>query len=158
MPSKAIYFAGPLFTQAERDWNAAVATELRAGGYNVLLPQDQAAAIVKSTGGLTAQERTALFAVSIDSIRQADAVVAILDGPDADSGTCFECGYAFALNRPIVGVRTDLRFGGDDKDRGVNLMLSESCKTVKWMGIELLAKDHRHTATAILAALKSIGL
>jgi len=35
-------------------------------------------------------------------------LVAIMDGPDPDSGTARECGYAFG-KKPIVLVRTDLR-------------------------------------------------
>ncbi|MFZ8305224.1 nucleoside 2-deoxyribosyltransferase, partial [Staphylococcus aureus] len=64
----------------------------------------------------------------------ADAVVAILDGADPDSGTCFECGLAFALGIPIVAVRTDFRAGGDDlpgqKLSAINLMLSQSASKV----------------------------
>ena len=36
-----IYFAGPLFTAAERDWNVALCGALRAAGHEVFLPQEQ---------------------------------------------------------------------------------------------------------------------
>ena len=36
------------------------------------------------------------------------SVVAIMDGPDPDSGTSWEVGYAFG-KMPIVLVRTDIR-------------------------------------------------
>ena len=32
-----------------------------------------------------------------------------MDGPDPDSGTCWEVGYAFGLKKWIVLVRTDIR-------------------------------------------------
>jgi nucleoside 2-deoxyribosyltransferase len=32
-----------------------------------------------------------------------------MDGPDPDSGTCWEVGYAFGLRNWIVLVRTDMR-------------------------------------------------
>ena len=51
-------------------------------------------------------------------------VLAWLDGPDADSGTCFEAGYAFAKGIPVIGIRTDFR---DNQERGVNIMLSRAC-------------------------------
>ncbi len=140
-PNRVVYFAGPLFTQGERSWNAKVVSGLRAAGFDVLLPQEQAQAIVKSTGGLTPEERATLFRIAIESVDRADLVIAILDGPDADSGTSFECGYAFAKNTPVLGIRTDLRFGGDDKDRAANLMLSESCRRFMWIGLDSLAKD-----------------
>ena len=60
----------------------------------------------------------------------ADALVAILDGADADSGTSFECGLAYALGIPIVAVRTDFRGGGDDLPGQalptINLMLAQA--------------------------------
>ena len=55
-------------------------------------------------------------------------IIAILDGPDSDSGTCFEVGYGFALAKPIIGARTDFRQCGDTG--GLNLMLSESCNHI----------------------------
>ena len=36
-----VYFAGPLFTTAERAWNAEVAAALRIAGHEVFLPQEQ---------------------------------------------------------------------------------------------------------------------
>ena len=53
-----------------------------------------------------------------------DVVVAILDGPDADSGTSFEMGYARARGKRVIGVRTDFR---GSEDHGLNLMLSNAC-------------------------------
>lgn len=57
-------------------------------------------------------------------IGKCDLVVAILDGADADSGTSAEIGYAYAIKKPVVGVRTDFRIS---EDRGLNLMLSHIC-------------------------------
>jgi nucleoside 2-deoxyribosyltransferase len=53
-----------------------------------------------------------------------EVVVAILDGPDADSGTSFEMGYARGRGKRVIGVRTDFR---GSKDHEVNLMLSNAC-------------------------------
>jgi nucleoside 2-deoxyribosyltransferase len=150
-----LYFAGPLFTQAERDWNTAVVAELRLAGYVVLLPQEQAAEIVKSSTGLTPTERRQLFTRAVHSVKEADAVVAVLDGPDPDSGTCFECGCAFAFEKPVVGVRTDLRLGGDATEHAVNLMLSESCARV--VPVKAFSDTHQTTAQKIIAALRQIG-
>ena len=33
-----LYFAGPLFTTAERAWNAEVTAALRAAGHEIFLP------------------------------------------------------------------------------------------------------------------------
>ncbi len=49
-----------------------------------------------------------------------------MDGADPDSGTAWECGYAFGKGNPVVCYRTDFRIARDSKDAPYNLMLSES--------------------------------
>ena len=56
-------------------------------------------------------------------IRQSAGVLAVLDGYDVDSGTAAEIGYAAALEKPIVGMRTDLRVTGDNEATIVNLQV-----------------------------------
>jgi nucleoside 2-deoxyribosyltransferase len=136
-----LYFAGPLFTQAERAWNRAIADALSAAGHRVFLPQTEVQAI-------DSLEADAIFQVDVDGVKSADVVVAILDGADADSGTCFECGIAYALGIPIVAVRTDFRGGGDalpgQKLATVNLMLAQAAA-----GVVLVSEP---TATAEVVA------
>ena len=43
-----------------------------------------------------------------------------------DSGTAWECGYAYAKGKPLVCYRTDFRITGDTEGAPYNLMLSES--------------------------------
>lgn len=122
-----LYFAGPLFTQPERDWNARMARTLTEAGHDVFLPQTEVKAI-------TSLDADTIFAVDVDGVRRADAVVAVMDGADPDSGTSFECGLAFALGLPIVVVRTDFRAGGDalpgQKLATINLMLSQPAAAI----------------------------
>ncbi len=119
------YLAAPLFTQAERRWNAELAKLLRARGCRVILPQEKAEKML--TGKIKFDAQT-LFDHAVNSLEKCDVVIAVLDGPDPDSGTSWECGYAWKLGRPIIGVRTDLRPGGDDPTLPVNLMLGRSCQ------------------------------
>jgi nucleoside 2-deoxyribosyltransferase len=112
-----IYLAGPLFTTAEKDFNHCLAGEIKKRtGLPVFLPQEEC-------GKLSRPDE--IFRACLHGINQSKIVVAILDGPDADSGTCFESGYAYARGMPVIGVRTDFRQCGDDG--GLNLMLSKSC-------------------------------
>jgi nucleoside 2-deoxyribosyltransferase len=122
---KRIYFAGPLFTQAEWQWNARLAAELRGRGVEVLLPQETAEPMLKDPSKFDAQK---LFETNISDIEKAGVVLAVLDQADPDSGTCRECGYAYKVGRPIIGLRTDIRGGGDDPGQVVNLMLSKCCR------------------------------
>jgi nucleoside 2-deoxyribosyltransferase len=124
-----IYLAGPLFNIAERDFNQRLTMLLREKGHEVWLPQEF-------------EQRTMtpkqIFIKDVDGIDWADVVVANMDGPDPDSGTSWECGYAYR-KKPVIVFRTDFRVG--DKIRGdvpetaqidaapYNLMLTESATT-----------------------------
>ena len=110
-----IYFAGPLFSAAERDWNAALTTALRGAGHEVFLPQEQ-------EPGLDA---AGIFATDLGGIDWADCLVAIMDGADPDSGTCWEVGYAYR-KKPIVLVRTDMRRRAGSGGSAYNAMLMQS--------------------------------
>lgn len=66
---------------------------------------------------------TRLGAANAANIRRADAVLAILDGADVDSGTAAEIGFAAALKKPIVGVRLDKRQAGDNEGATVNMQV-----------------------------------
>lgn len=93
-----LYFAAPLFSAAERAWNAEIVAELRAAGHEVFLPQEQE----------PGKDAAGIFATDVGGIDWAAALVAIMDGPDPDSGTAWECGYAYG-KKPVILVRTDIR-------------------------------------------------
>jgi nucleoside 2-deoxyribosyltransferase len=58
-----------------------------------------------------------------ESIQECDAVIAVLDGVDVDSGTAAEIGYAYGLSKRIWGLRTDFRLAGDNEAAIVNLQV-----------------------------------
>ena len=60
---------------------------------------------------------------NVAAIDACDAVFAILDGPDVDSGTAAEIGYAFAKRKPILGYRNDFRLSADNEGAKVNLQV-----------------------------------
>lgn len=57
------------------------------------------------------------------AIDSCDALVAVLDGVDVDSGTAAEIGYAYAREKPIVGYRGDFRLSADNIGSIVNLQV-----------------------------------
>ena len=113
-----LYIAGPLFTAAEREWNVRIARSLESAGYEVWLPQEH-----------EPREKiaTEIFVMDVQGIDWTDILIGIMDGPDPDSGTCWECGYAYATKKTVLLVRTDFRTGSDNTFAPYNLMLSESC-------------------------------
>ena len=109
-----IYMAGPLFSTAECDFNASLAYHLRDLGHEVFLPQENE----------QGENANKIFRSDIAGIEWAELVLGNLDGPDPDSGTCWELGYGFAKGLHIGVYRTDFRIHkGFDP---INLMMTES--------------------------------
>jgi nucleoside 2-deoxyribosyltransferase len=136
-----LYFAGPLFTTAERTWNAEVTAALRAAGHEVFLPQEQE----------PGKDSSGIFATDVGGIDWAEGVVAIMDGPDPDSGTAWEVGYAFGSRKPVVLVRTDFRTLAGDAG-AYNPMLAQSA-TVR---VDVPAGSTTEVIGAVLDALTRI--
>jgi nucleoside 2-deoxyribosyltransferase len=136
-----LYFAGPLFSTAERVWNAEVAAALRAAGHEVFLPQE------KEPG----MDGPGIFATDVGGIDWADGLVAIMEGPDPDSGTAWEVGYAFGTKKPVVLVRTDIRAGAGSVG-DYNPMLTQAATA----RIDLPAASTAEVIAAILDALARI--
>ena len=57
------------------------------------------------------------------AIDDCQAVFAVLDGVDVDSGTSAEIGYAFARGKKILGYRGDFRLSADNEGATVNLQV-----------------------------------
>jgi nucleoside 2-deoxyribosyltransferase len=146
-----IYLAGPLFTVAERDFNARLAARLREGGHEVFVPQES------EQRTMTARQ---IFESDVAGVDWAEVVVANMDGPDPDSGTCWECGYAFR-KKPIVVFRTDFRAADEPGKAPFNLMLSESaarCLDVAFKDRDdLVPADVDYIASRIIAALQEVA-
>src|SRR5215471_20097973 len=121
-----IYLAGPLFSVAERAFNELLADRLRTAGHKVWLPQES------EQRPMSARQ---VFEKDVEGVDWAEVVVANMDGPDPDSGTSWECGYAYR-KKPVILFRTDFRAGhrlpGDlpqleeQSDAPYNLMLTEA--------------------------------
>src|SRR3954453_8872108 len=85
-----IYFAGPLFTPYERSFIDDCAARLRAEGIDGFVPHENALAQVDTSP-------STIFAKDWEGLSNADAVVALLDGPMVDDGTACEIGIFYAL-------------------------------------------------------------
>jgi len=130
-----IYLAGPLgFSESGRNFaDRILIPELSRLGFQIIDPfkltdQSKIAAVLRLP---TAEGRRAAWKklnteigrnnqIAIDDC---DAVLAILDGADVDSGTASEIGYAFARHKPILGYRSDFRLSSDNEGSIVNLQV-----------------------------------
>lgn len=132
--SKSIYLASPLgFAASTRSFMEELAGRLREH-VTVVNPWDDqrfAPEFAELEAVDSVSERSARLCVinaelgraNTASIDRADAVFAILDGVDVDSGTAAEIGYAFARGKYVAGLRTDFRLAGDNPGSIVNLQV-----------------------------------
>lgn len=103
---KLIYVAGPLFNLIERNYLEHIASVLEKEGYKTFLPHRDVGLLTE----ITLEERSKIFSMDLDALSRADACVALLVGPDHDSGTCAELGYSYAKNKPCFGITDDIRW------------------------------------------------
>lgn len=121
-----IYQAGPLFSQAERQWHTKLTLKLEKAGHIVIWPGNLLSpeSIAEAEGGAI----QLIFKACSGAIDQCTCLVALLDGTQVDDGTAWEIGYAYAKGLPIYGIRTDSRIAGDTPYNHMNSMI-EGCLT-----------------------------
>lgn len=132
--SPRIYLASPLgFAESTRAFMEELVSDLRAV-ITVINPWDDVrfagefAAIARIDSVAEREGRLAtinkeLGRSNTQSIEESDAVFAVLDGVDVDSGTAAEIGFAFARQKRVHGLRTDFRLAGDNAGSLVNLQV-----------------------------------
>lgn len=112
-----IYFAAPLFSQAECSFNQSLTTKLEQIGHQVFLPQRDGVNGTRSPyKQMTKEERRlALFQLDTTKIMESDIFLFVLDGRVPDEGACVELGIAYTYkktqqpNKLLVGLHTDAR-------------------------------------------------
>ena len=112
-----IYFAAPLFCQAEQAFNLQLTGKLEERGLTVFLPQRDGVESSKPPyNEMTHDEqRQAIFVLDRDKILDADVFLFVLDGRVPDEGACVELGIAYGQkhllqqDKLIIGLQTDSR-------------------------------------------------
>jgi len=100
---KTIYFAGPdVFNQDYAELTAVIRALCADNGLNPLLP-----------GGLGLDSAESIFRHNLALIDRADGLIANLNPfrgvIEPDSGTVFECAYAYAKGKWVIGYLADRR-------------------------------------------------
>ena len=117
-----VYFAGPLFSESEREYNAKLAQILEDYGYEVFLPQRDGFLAAELEGKTEAEKTQMIFEKDLEHILEADIVFMVLDGRVPDEGACVELGIAYASDKRCYGFKTDARSVEIDMD--LNPMIS----------------------------------
>jgi nucleoside 2-deoxyribosyltransferase len=112
-----IYFAAPLFCQAEKAFNLQLTGKLEERGFTVFLPQrDGVDSSNPPYNEMTNDELyQAIFAVDQEKGLQADVFLIVLDGRVPDEGACVALGIAYGQkhllqrDKLLIGLQTDSR-------------------------------------------------
>lgn len=112
-----LYFAAPLFSDAERRFNLHLSERLESLGFEVFLPQRDGVERDKPPYDMMPAEekRQHLFATDRDEVLKADVFLFVLDGRVPDEGAAVELGIAYAhkqllgVPKLLVGLHTDVR-------------------------------------------------
>jgi nucleoside 2-deoxyribosyltransferase len=131
--AKAVYVSSALgFTESGTQYYAGLLQRLCEEGFVVLDPwafeggesTKERQVYAELAGGTIPLEVCSEIGMrNVGLVDQADAVLAILDGTDVDSGVACEVGYAMAKGTPIIGLRTDRRRSGDSAGININLQV-----------------------------------
>lgn len=112
-----VYFAAPLFSQAERHFNQYLTEKLEGLGYQVFLPQRDGIELNQTLyNKMTKEEcRSAIFQLDTTKIMESNVFLFVLDGRVPDEGACVELGVAYTHktlqhpNKVLIGLHTDVR-------------------------------------------------
>jgi len=105
-----LYFAAPLFSEAELQFNVDLRNAL-SELFNVYLPQEDGQLLVKLVrdGVSVAAAKKSIFSHDMAALDKCDILLIVLDGRTVDEGAAFELGVAFTLGKKCVGLQTDPR-------------------------------------------------
>lgn len=121
-----IYFASPLFSEMERNYNKSLVEKIRlhyGDSVDVYLPQENNSINDKESFA----DSIKIAKADTDKLSKSDLVFAVLDGLNIDNGVCAEIGYAFAKNIPVIGLYTDSRQQGSENSDKIKA-LSETAE------------------------------
>ncbi|MEB2298577.1 nucleoside 2-deoxyribosyltransferase [Lysinibacillus xylanilyticus] len=106
------YLANGLFSLGDRLVNEQLAAAIREAvpGIELYVPQENDAINDKTAYA----DSLAIAQADLEMLQNSDVLVAVLDGVEIDSGVAAEIGAFAMLDRPIVGVFTDVRQQGRD--------------------------------------------
>lgn len=117
------YLANGLFSLGDRLVNEQLAAAIREAvpGIELYVPQENDVINDKAAYA----DSLAIAQADLEMLQNSDVLVAVLDGVEIDSGVAAEIGAFAMLNRPIVGVFTDVRQQGRDNMMKIEALIHD---------------------------------
>ena len=114
---KQAYLASPFFNNKEVHVYDEVIRILKEKGYDLFIPRDHE--IENAWGKSNAEWAREVFIADLNALNKADVVFVINHGMYSDSGTAWECGYAYAKEKMVINILVDTM----QKDKSFSLMM-----------------------------------
>ncbi|TKI70719.1 nucleoside 2-deoxyribosyltransferase [Lysinibacillus mangiferihumi] len=117
------YLANGLFSLGDRLVNERLAKAIRQAipDIELYVPQENDAINDKASYA----DSLAIAEADLAMLQTSDVLVAVLDGVEIDSGVAAEIGAFSILNRPIVGVFTDVRQQGRENMMKIEALIRD---------------------------------
>lgn len=129
-----IYLASPWFKNNERVMYSQILNKMREQGHEVYAPIEHE--IPNAWDLSNAEWGRQVFFADIQAIQDCDEVWVLNFGMYSDSGTAWECGYAYGIGKTV----RQLVYGfGEDKT--YSLMMINGCEEYDLMGNYLFNHD-----------------
>ena len=129
-----IYLASPWFKNNERVMYSQILNKMREQGHEVYAPIEHE--IPNAWDLSNAEWGRQVFFADIQAIQDCDEVWVLNFGMYSDSGTAWECGYAYGIGKTV----RQLVYGfGEDKTQ--SLMMINGCEEYDLMGNYLFNRD-----------------
>lgn len=117
------YLANGLFSIGDRYVNEQLAAAIRAvvPAIELYVPQENDAINDKSNYA----DSLAIAETDLNSLKESDLLIAVIDGVEIDSGVAAEIGAYAMLNRPIVALFSDVRQLGRDNRQKIDALVED---------------------------------
>lgn len=117
------YLANGLFSIGDRYVNEVLAKAIREAvpGIDLYVPQENDAINDKSNYA----DSLAIAKADLNSLKESDVLIAVIDGVEIDSGVAAEIGAFSMLNRPIVALFSDVRQLGRDNQQKIDALIAD---------------------------------
>jgi nucleoside 2-deoxyribosyltransferase len=120
-----IYISAPLFNEMELKFNENMTRFLEERGFSTYLPQRDGGEdeMLLKDPHLWPETSRRVFERDVEALKDASALLMIMDGRVPDEGACVELGMAYAFGKICIGFQTDTRSFATGQN---NLMLDHS--------------------------------
>ncbi|MGX6961671.1 nucleoside 2-deoxyribosyltransferase [Vagococcus xieshaowenii] len=116
----SVYYAAPLFSNMERQYNDYLVKQLRQHYPDVAFYVPQEQGDINDKSQYADSKKIAQY--DTDALLKSNVMIAVLDGATIDVGVASEIGVAYQAGIPIIGLFSDSRQQGADNQEKITAL------------------------------------